>query len=68
MEPSMTDANAPVQCIVCSRTSREVPLMALEYRDAVFRICPQHLPALIHEPGQLAHVLPDAGTFKLPRE
>jgi len=37
-----------------------VPLLSLEYRGATIRICAQHLPILIHDPGQLVVLLPGA--------
>ncbi len=45
-------------CIVCERDSDATPLLTLEYRGSTFRLCPQHLPVLIHDPGQLADLLP----------
>lgn len=47
-------------CLFCHRTSDAVPLLTLEYRGADIRICAQHLPVLIHDPGQLAGILPGA--------
>jgi len=47
-------------CIVCNRDSEVVPLLSLEYRGATIRICAQHLPILIHDPGQLVGLLPGA--------
>jgi len=41
------------QCIACERTSEIVPLLTLDYRRSTFHICSQHLPVLIHDPGQL---------------
>ncbi len=41
-------------CIACERGSDDVPLITLEYRGRSLAICPQHLPMLIHDPGQLA--------------
>lgn len=55
------DATGPrPSCLVCGRASDAVPLIAFEYRGEERRICPQHLPMLIHSPGRLAHVLPGA--------
>ena len=50
-------------CLVCGRTSDVVPLLAFEYRGQERRICPQHLPVLIHSPGRLAEVLPGAASL-----
>lgn len=47
-------------CVVCDRDDYSVPLIAVQYRSSAFWICPQHLPTLIHDPGQLAHKLPGA--------
>lgn len=47
-------------CFVCKQTSREVPLLAIEYQDRQYWICPQHLPILIHKPHELAQILPGA--------
>ncbi|MET0103061.1 MAG: hypothetical protein ABW078_15115 [Sedimenticola sp.] len=41
------------RCLVCDRTSDQLPLMALEYNGAQHWICSQHLPLLIHKPEQL---------------
>jgi hypothetical protein len=45
-------------CAACDRTSEQVPLLQIVYRDTVSWICPQHLPILIHQPGKLAGKLP----------
>jgi hypothetical protein len=47
-------------CIVCEQSSQEVPLLAIEYQDKHYWICPQHFPILIHKPGQLVGRLPGA--------
>ena len=47
-------------CLFCQRGSDAVPLLTLEYRGANIRICAQHLPVLIHDPGQLVGLLPGA--------
>lgn len=47
-------------CIVCEQTSQEIPLLAIEYQDRKYWICPQHFPILIHRPDQLAGKLPGA--------
>jgi hypothetical protein len=45
-------------CLVCERTSQEIPLISLEFQDRKFYICPQHFPILIHNPGELTGKLP----------
>jgi hypothetical protein len=47
-------------CLLCHRGPEVVPLISLEYRGDTLRICPQHLPVLIHDPGQLIGLLPGA--------
>lgn len=48
------------KCLLCDRGSDVVPLITIEYRGSTLRICSQHLPVLIHDPGQLAGLLPGA--------
>jgi len=35
------------RCVFCEQGSDRVPLITVEFRGSVFRICPQHLPVLI---------------------
>lgn len=51
------------RCLQCQRSSNEVPLIRLAYQGEEHWICPQHLPILIHKPGQLAEQLPGAEKF-----
>lgn len=51
-------ANEVKACLVCEQTSQEIPLLVIEYQDQKYWICPQHLPVLIHKPGQLIGKLP----------
>lgn len=53
-------SNETHACIVCEQTSQELPLVALEYQDRRYWICPQHLPILIHDPQKLIGRLPGA--------
>ena len=53
----------PNACIACGRDAQVVPLLTLEYRGGAIRICAQHLPILIHDPGQLVGRLPGAETL-----
>lgn len=50
--------NGNPYCLYCERDSNEVPLVNLQYRGEELWICPEHLPILIHKPGQLADKLP----------
>jgi hypothetical protein len=53
-----------VVCLVCKRTSDEIPLISFQYKGTGLYICPQHLPILIHDPTKLAEVLPGAEGFQ----
>jgi hypothetical protein len=59
-------SNPTEKCIVCERSSAEVPLISLHYQQATVWICPQHLPVLIHNPEKLADKLPGAASFGKP--
>lgn len=48
------------KCLVCERSSQEIPLLVLQYQDQKFWICPQHFPILIHKPEELIGKLPGA--------
>ena len=45
-------------CLVCERSQQEVPLLAVQFQDQQYWICPQHLPILIHKPEELVGRLP----------
>lgn len=49
-----------ITCIACDRDDSQVPLVRLSYQGGEFRICPQHLPILIHDPARLVGLLPGA--------
>jgi hypothetical protein len=51
-------------CIVCKKSSQEIPLISFQYMGESLFICPQHLPVLIHDPTKLAGLLPGAEGFK----
>jgi hypothetical protein len=55
----MNDAQS-IECLACKRGADKTPLIALDYRDSKFWICPQHLPVLIHDPSRLVGLLPGA--------
>jgi hypothetical protein len=48
----------PENCIVCQRSSQEVPLVVITFQGNNYYICPQDLPVLIHKPQQLIGKLP----------
>lgn len=45
-------------CVYCERSSEEVPLVVILFKDENVYICPQHLPLLIHKPAKLADKMP----------
>lgn len=47
-------------CLVCKKTSDETPVTEFHYKEGSFFICPQHMPTLIHNPGELINLLPGA--------
>lgn len=51
------------RCLACQRTSHEIPLVRVHYREQDYWICSQHFPILIHKPEQLAEFLPGADRF-----
>jgi hypothetical protein len=54
----MSDSQAI--CLYCARSVEEIPLLALNYKDREYWICPQHFPILIHQPQNLVGKLPGA--------
>ena len=56
------------KCIVCERTNQQAPLLAIQYQEQSYWICPQHLPILIHKPEQLAGKLPGVENLPHPEE
>jgi hypothetical protein len=55
-------------CVHCGKNSDQAPLIAIQYQQEQFWICPQHLPILIHKPAQLAGKLPGAENLGAPEE
>lgn len=56
----MSRPNDASSCLVCHRDDSATPLLVLEYRGGAIRVCPQHLPILIHDPARLVGLLPGA--------
>jgi len=48
------------KCLVCEQTQDEIPLLALNYQNQQYWICPSHFPVLIHRPDKLIGKLPGA--------
>ncbi|MFZ2494071.1 MAG: hypothetical protein WA208_21530 [Thermoanaerobaculia bacterium] len=60
----MTQNEQNRECLLCARKNDVTPLIELSYQNAAYWICPQHLPVLIHNPGDLAGLLPGAENLK----
>jgi hypothetical protein len=43
----------PHSCLNCQRSESDVPLVVLQFRNAIAHICPQCLPVLIHHPEKM---------------
>ena len=50
-----------MKCVLCERTSEEVPLIPFEYHGQEYRVCTAHLPMLLHKPELFEGKLVDAG-------
>jgi hypothetical protein len=56
----MPEIQTRKECLFCHRDDSATPLLVLEYRGSNVRICPQHMPVLIHDPQKLVGLLPGA--------
>ena len=52
------------ECLVCKKSSKEIPVTKFYYQETSFYICPQHIPVLIHDPQKLVGLLPGADTMQ----
>ena len=50
-------------CIVCKKDENEAPLIMMTYKGQDLRICPQHVPVLIHDPQKLVGLVEGAENF-----
>ena len=55
--------NTEITCIVCKQNENEVPLILMKYKGKELRICPQHVPVLIHDPQKLVGLVDGAEKF-----
>ena len=51
-------------CVYCKKDSHQIPLVAIEYQDKTYWVCPEHIPLMIHEPAKLVGILPGAEKMK----
>jgi len=56
--------SAEKTCLVCKKSSEEIPVTKFYHKESEFYICPQHIPVLIHNPQELIGLLPDADKLK----
>jgi hypothetical protein len=56
----MTQEKNIGKCLVCEKTAEESPLFVLEYKQEELRICPAHVPLLIHQPQKLVGKIDNA--------
>jgi hypothetical protein len=51
-------------CIVCKKSSMEMPVTKFYHKNTSFYICSQHIPVLIHNPQELVGLIDDADTIQ----
>lgn len=51
-------------CIVCKKSSMEMPVTKFYHKNSSFYICSQHIPVLIHNPQELVGLIDDADTLQ----
>jgi hypothetical protein len=52
------------ECLVCQKSSKEIPVTKFYYQESEFYICPQHMPTIIHNPQELIGLIEGADKFK----
>lgn len=52
------------ECLVCKKSSNEIPVTKFYYKESEFYICPQHMPTIIHKPEELVGLIDGADTFE----
>ena len=52
------------ECLVCKKSSADIPVTKFYYQKSEFYICPQHIPILIHNPHELVGFLDGAENLK----
>ncbi len=55
--------DAKKTCLVCKKDENEIPLIVMKYKGEELRICPQHIPVLIHNPQNLVGLIEGAENF-----
>jgi hypothetical protein len=49
------------KCVLCEKSSGEIPVISFEYQGSEYGVCTAHLPALLHKPELFEGKLADAG-------
>ena len=49
------------KCVLCEKSSNEVPVIAFEFKGKQYYVCTAHLPTLLHKPELFAGKLDGAG-------
>jgi len=49
------------KCVLCEKTSDQIPLIAFEFKGKQYHVCTAHLPALLHQPEKFAGKIAEAG-------
>ena len=52
------------ECLVCKKTSAEIPVTKFYYQESEFYICPLHMPTIIHKPQELVGLIDGADKFE----
>ena len=60
----MKEESKKLTCLVCKKTEDEIPLFQLKFKGQELRICPQHVPVLIHNPHELVGKIDGAEGFE----
>ena len=49
------------KCILCEKSSDQIPVIAFEFKGKLYHVCTAHLPALLHKPELFADKISGAG-------
>jgi hypothetical protein len=49
------------KCVLCEKSSDEIPVIAFEFKGERYQVCTAHLPTLLHQPEKFAGKIADAG-------
>jgi hypothetical protein len=49
------------KCVLCEKSSDQIPVIAFEFKGVTYHVCTAHLPALLHKPQLFASKIAEAG-------